>query len=141
VLEKGTKLLWEVKTNSGLRGKAHDYSWFDSRYNETERGIESGGRCVDSAHCDTEKYVYQVNEAKLCGKTNWRLPTVKELQTLVDMDFFNPTIDKKFFPNTLSSGYWTSQPSTDVSFGDDFTYHNDKNKVRQIRLVHDWEEI
>ena len=43
------------------------------------------------------------------GGTGWRLPTVKELLTLVD--FSQPTgllIDLNAFPGTMSVGYWSS---------------------------------
>ena len=47
----------------------------------------------------------------LDGNSNWRLPTVKELQTLVDERRTNPpAIDPTAFMNTPSEGFWTSSP-------------------------------
>jgi len=40
-----------------------------------------------------------------CG---WRLPSVNELQTIVDDSTSNPAIDSATFPNTGSGPYWTS---------------------------------
>ncbi|MCX8519953.1 MAG: DUF1566 domain-containing protein, partial [Rhodoferax sp.] len=52
-------------------------------------------------------YVKLVNESGLCGYTDWRLPTLEELQAIVDANQ-NPKIDSTWFPNTQANSYWTS---------------------------------
>jgi len=50
--------------------------------------------------------------ATLAG-TGWRLPTIKELQTLVDVSVATgPSIDPTFFPNGGPGSFWSSTPST-----------------------------
>ncbi|HRI72488.1 MAG TPA: DUF1566 domain-containing protein, partial [Polyangium sp.] len=50
------------------------------------------------------------NMAGLPGN-GWRLPSMKELQTLVDASLVNPAIDTNAFPNTpIDVSYWTSTP-------------------------------
>ena len=45
------------------------------------------------------------------GGTGWRLPTIKELQTIVDNSkVMNPRIDPNAFPGTGSTIYWSSTP-------------------------------
>jgi hypothetical protein len=60
--------------------------------------------------------------------SGWRLPSVKELQTLVDESQKNPASDKITFmyPTyaecTQACGFWTSSPSTPNAWSVDFLY-------------------
>lgn len=40
----------------------------------------------------------------------WRLPSVKELMTIVDRRQANPAIDQVVFPNTPVDDFWSSSP-------------------------------
>ena len=44
------------------------------------------------------------------GGTGWRLPTAKELQTIVDDSRTNPSIDTTAFPSTPADVFWSSSP-------------------------------
>jgi len=46
----------------------------------------------------------------LGGYTDWYVPTVRELTSLVDSSIPQPgpTINAAYFPNTVASGYWSS---------------------------------
>lgn len=41
---------------------------------------------------------------------SWRLPSMKELQTIVDDTKTNPSIDANAFPNTPNPPFWSSSP-------------------------------
>jgi len=46
----------------------------------------------------------------------WRLPNIKELNSIVDLQCINPPFDLSIFPNTYASednGLWTSSPHVD----------------------------
>jgi hypothetical protein len=50
------------------------------------------------------------------GGTGWRLPTIKELMTIVDYSqATGPMIDPNAFPGTPSAIFWSSSPSIESS--------------------------
>ena len=42
------------------------------------------------------------------GQTDWRLPNIFEIISIVDYSKINPSINATFFPNTVNSAYWSS---------------------------------
>jgi hypothetical protein len=42
----------------------------------------------------------------------WRLPSLRELMTIVDVTRFDPAVDRSIFPDTPSELFWSSSPST-----------------------------
>jgi hypothetical protein len=106
-------LVFEVKLagSGALRSAANTYSWrsTDSASNGGVVGNAGGGVCAGSG-CDTQAYVAAVNSAALCGFTNWRLPSRRELQilsTLVGQGSGTPVSEPTYFPNMGVDGYWT----------------------------------
>ncbi len=139
-----TKLIWEVKTTSGLRSQDHTYTWYnsDNITNGGSAGTTSGGSCHQTGRCDTEKYVEDVNSTGLCGATGWRMPTVGELTSIVDQSRTSPAIDTTYFPNTPSLYFWSGSPyagdssnAWDVTFGDGGTYYHNRYGGTRVRLV------
>jgi hypothetical protein len=43
----------------------------------------------------------------LGGHDNWRLPNIKELERLIDLESSNPAVDSTYFPNTNNGLYWS----------------------------------
>lgn len=46
----------------------------------------------------------------LAGSSAWRLPTVKELHSIVDPTRHNPAVDPAIFPDTPANFFWTATP-------------------------------
>lgn len=73
----------------------------------------------------------------------WRLPSIKELQNIVDDGRYNPTIDNTIFVNTASNRYWSSTPGVHgidgvwcvyFDYGDS-TPNEDKYDLGYVRCV------
>jgi hypothetical protein len=44
----------------------------------------------------------------LAGKSDWRVPNVKEIQSLNDTKLFKPSCNRNYFTNILSGNFWSS---------------------------------
>ena len=124
-----TGLTWEGKPTSGLRAAGNTYTHFDST---TTAQFWNGTAFVNptqeqvNAATNTVGYIAAVNAAKLCGHSDWRLPTANELQTIVDRSvaFPGPTVDGTWFPNTQQKGHWTSTGyAADASYAWDIDFY------------------
>lgn len=142
VLDEDSNLYWEVKSaKEGLQYAQNTYTWFDGESGE-ENG-EYSRHCYWAQGCNTSAYVEKVNEESLCSFTDWRLPTVDELKTLVDYyGDADALIDVVFFPNTQADTYWTSttvENNEFVAYEVPFSYGGsvarDKYFDTYIRLV------
>ena len=117
--DNNTLLMWEVKNS--VAGSVHNvdntYAWssggtaedgplftvFLATLNNTCDGDETTA-CTSNADCAT------IGNG-LCGHAghrDWRIPNVKELQSIVDYGTFNPAIAPSFPGSTAASGYWSS---------------------------------
>jgi Protein of unknown function (DUF1566)/FG-GAP-like repeat/FG-GAP repeat len=113
VRDNVTGLIWEGKESGGVRAGSNTYTNYDST---TQPQFWNGAGYVVPVQAQIDAasnsvgYKNWVNSASLCGFTDWRLPTVDELQTLVDAGkpFPGPTIDTNWFPNTQASWYWST---------------------------------
>jgi hypothetical protein len=106
-----TGLIWEMKTNDGgIHDKDKTFTWCDK--NSATNGGDQGecGSGTGNAATDTEAFIDALNDAHFGGFSDWRLPGIKELLSLVNPSIPSPgpTIDAAWFPRTVSSYYWSS---------------------------------
>jgi hypothetical protein len=119
VKDEVTGFVWEAKTTDGsLHDVANTYTWYDPN-NLTNGGNagDSGGTgasCSGTA-CNTQALITAFNVANYCGFSDWRLPTMRELNSIVHYGVDTPAMDTAFFPNvrttTTINYHWSSQSS------------------------------
>lgn len=151
-----TGLIWEIKVNdaAALRHQGHGYAWYDTdpAINGGNAGSEGttldGARCGGTlVNCNTSAFRDAVNALsgsdRLCGATDWRLPTGKALQSLVHYGASAaPYIDSTWFPNTMNNIYWSGTTVAQrafsawgVIFTDTVLRTFPKTNGLQVRLV------
>jgi hypothetical protein len=79
------------------------------------------GQTWDGSTCSGAASVYIWDQANaltgtvsFAGQSDWRLPNIRELETIVDRSRVDPAIDIAVFPNTPSSpssDFWSSTPN------------------------------
>jgi hypothetical protein len=76
------------------------------------------------------------------GHTDWRLPNIKELMSIVDYEVFSPAINQTYFPNTQSGYYWSGTTGANwaghawgINFYGGNVYGNGKGSVVYVRPV------
>jgi hypothetical protein len=60
---------------------------------------------------DAKTYCGSASTSARLGGSGWRLPTIKELYTILDHSQ-NPAIDTNAFPSTPAGGFWSSTTFT-----------------------------
>ncbi|HLA34982.1 MAG TPA: DUF1566 domain-containing protein [Rhodocyclaceae bacterium] len=104
------------------------------------------GQMWDGSTCvgEVKKYTYDeamalAGKVRFTGRNNWRLPNIRELQTLVDRSVVNPAIDKMAFPSTPSKFFWSGTPDMDfawyVDFSSGLAYYGHRSYDYSVRLV------
>ena len=127
-----TGLIWELKqpavttlANAELRAASNSYSWTlsaDGNGGEAGEAAAAMSSCPSAADCGTEQYIEEVNASLYCGGANWRLPTVTELNSLLNFGAAT-TLDAELFlhepdPSVLGHlYYWTQQSSAEGGGG------------------------
>ena len=81
------------------------------------------GQTWTGSTCSGEARTYgpdQINALSgtvtFAGTSEWRLPSIRELQTIVDRSAFDPAIDSVAFPNTPSAFFWSGSSGMVVRF-------------------------
>ena len=119
----------------------------DSRYGlmwkQCAEGL-SGANCqTGSAQTFTWANALAHAEASTFGGyTDWRLPNVKELSSLVEDCRVSPSINTNLFPNTPSNRFWSGSPfaydslsAWGVDFGNGSADHGYRSGSGRVRLV------
>ena len=167
VLDNRSGLIWEVKTDDGgARDKDNTYRWGGKGVSDValkwvknspgNKFPESRWSGSGERYDDWNKLITVANSEQLCGLSDWRVPDLYELASLVrcrggsykNLDdgcsgsYQKPTIDTKYFPNAQSGRYWSASPDADSSnyawqlnFYNGYDYYDYRYYNYHVRLV------
>lgn len=158
VQDNVTGLMWEIKTggndiigDEGINDADDRHTWYNSDPDSNGGGSGALNSQAASCHaydsedpqsyCNNQAFVARMNDVAWCGYADWRLPTRKELLSIIDYGNARPMIDTDYFPET-GRFIWSSTPlalGNSSAWGVNFDYGNSfsisKQNARQIRLV------
>lgn len=106
----------------------------------------SGGAATSHTWQGALAQAEAANSANYKGHSDWRLPDIKELTSIVERSCIHPAINLALFPNTLSYFLWSSSPHFGYAglvwgldfqwgavYGDGYTHHNQYTMIRLVR--------
>ena len=133
ITDSTTGLMWEkLSDDGGIHDRDNRYDWANA----------------------TAVKVAALNAAGYAGYSDWRLPSVEELQSIINTDYSAPTVSPAFNTGcapsctvlncscTVSSFYWSSSSAAAgpsyawfIDFGDGHRTANDKTEPIYVRAV------
>ncbi len=107
------------------------------------------GQILNGSTCTGTVATYTFDQANaltgtvtFAGQSDWRMPNIRELQTIVDRSVYGPAIDSSAFPDTPGSYFWSGSPYADYSdyawlvyFGYGYAYYSYRSDAFAVRLV------
>ena len=124
VSDNNTGLIWQKYENASTNNWYQASGTYDATYNPTSQSV--------------------CGSLILGGNSDWRLPTKKELMSIVvyGIPYPGPTINTTYFPNALASYYWSStttlvyyRDAWSVIFGHGIVYDGYKPSYSYVRSV------
>ncbi len=157
---KGTLLKTSIQLNSPFGKFGHYTAYDDGTVIDTQTGLMwmrcalgqtwNGETCQGEAETMNWETACQQKGDGFAGYTDWRIPMIEELKTLVDMSQSGLKLHPQLFPFAFESagkqiqgkGYWSGSPYanySDFAWGVGFGYGSgsnyDRNSYRHVRLV------
>jgi len=106
-----TDLIWEIKPlGPGIQGSDRMFTWYNS-----DMDTNGGNAGTTTPAGDTQYYIEWLNRNEIGGKSNWRMPEISELMSLINVTNNSPHTVIQFFPNTQSGCYWSATPHAQYS--------------------------
>jgi len=113
----------------------------DGTVTDSETGLmwQKGSLTTDLKWDETISYARNLT---LAGYNDWRLPTISEIESLIDFHKYNPALNSEIFSDTLSVDYWSSTAyplSSGMNYCSDFTHGSinalNKSEYHSARFV------
>jgi hypothetical protein len=96
VMDKNTRLVWKKCSEGQV-------------YNDQSNNCEGEAKLF--VPNEALAFEENINTNGFSGQTDWRVPNIKELSSIVEPSCVNPAINMFIFRNTPSDQFWSSTPS------------------------------
>jgi hypothetical protein len=121
-------------SNGLAQDKTTGLMWMRCAYGQTWDSVNSTctGNAVELTWQDALQASEQMTEG---GYTDWRLPNVKELATIVEKRCTDPAVNATLFPATPADNFWTSTTVTGSgSWAWSVAFYNGRNNTKEKLL-------
>lgn len=96
----------------------------------------AGASCTGAAlKMNWAQALQLANHTHFADASNWRLPNIKELASIVEESCSYPSINSAVFPNTSGANFWSSTNGGCIDFGVGADYECTKSGALSVRLV------
>ena len=116
ITDNNTGLMWEKKTNLDATTNFANLHDADNAYYWTQSGVG-----INETIWDWLEDVNAEGGLGYAGHNDWRIPNIRELQSIVDYSRFKPMINPVFDPTVFGaivSRHWSSTTHPNAPFGD-----------------------
>ena len=87
---------------------------YGQAYNEANKTCQGDGEALIT-WSKALKSQEMMNDESALGHSDWRLPNIKELRTIVERACRNPAIRSEIFPDSLNVVYWSNTVDNEVN--------------------------
>ncbi len=106
---------------------------------EGQQGQSCYGKALLFSWVLAQQRAASVSHTKFAGYSDWRLPTLQELRTLVERQCVEPAINLQVFPHTPAAGLWSGTEAASNAWSVDFAKGQNFQSLKQggkyLRLV------
>lgn len=99
---------FKVNSNGTVTDSKSKRVWLRCSLGMSWNGSSCEGKTLAYDWNAAKDAVGELNAKKVAGRSDWRLPKLSELQSIVEKQCFKPAINLDAFPFTPESGFWSS---------------------------------
>ncbi len=104
---------------------------------------KKANQCVDDGDSTNDQYdwsgaVVLSNRFSYSGYTDWRIPNIKELASIVELKCFRPSINLDVFPGTYIRGKWLAMPDEKKKYSGWLVYLGYRSDNVDLKKTRGW---
>ena len=124
--------------NGTITDQETGYTWFRCSAGQTWSDGKCKGRAIVRNFEDAQAWAAQAQVANL---TNWRIPEIDEMSSIIEKDCRSPAVDVNVFPGIEPENYWSNEDNFWISsmawslFFFKGDYYSKQGKIFELRFM------